>query len=73
MINRAQFLQIIKIKIGRDKKLIIKKFFKAVFLFKKAIITAIGYEKIVIFSDYDADGIPGGVILHDLFEKIGFR
>lgn len=28
-------------------------------------------EKIVIFSDYDADGIPGGVILHDFFEKIG--
>lgn len=27
-------------------------------------------EKIVIFSDYDADGIPGGVILHDFFEKI---
>ena len=29
-------------------------------------------EKIVIFSDYDADGIPGGVILHDFFEKIGY-
>ncbi len=28
-------------------------------------------EKIVIFSDYDADGIPGGVILHDFFERIG--
>jgi single-stranded-DNA-specific exonuclease len=28
-------------------------------------------EKIVIFSDYDADGIPGGVILHDFFDKIG--
>lgn len=28
-------------------------------------------EKIVIFSDYDADGIPGGVILHDFFQKIG--
>jgi single-stranded-DNA-specific exonuclease len=27
-------------------------------------------EKIVIFSDYDADGIPGGVILHDFFKKI---
>jgi single-stranded-DNA-specific exonuclease len=27
-------------------------------------------EKIVIYSDYDADGIPGGVILHDFFEKI---
>lgn len=30
-------------------------------------------EKIVIFSDYDADGIPGAVILHDFFEKIGYR
>jgi single-stranded-DNA-specific exonuclease len=29
-------------------------------------------EQIVIFSDYDADGIPGGIILHDLFKKIGF-
>jgi len=30
-------------------------------------------EKIVIFSDYDADGIPGGVILHDFFEKISHK
>ncbi|MFZ2523316.1 MAG: single-stranded-DNA-specific exonuclease RecJ, partial [Minisyncoccia bacterium] len=28
-------------------------------------------EKIAIFSDYDADGIPGGVALHDFFKKIG--
>jgi len=28
-------------------------------------------EKIVIFSDYDADGIPGGVLLHDFLKKIG--
>lgn len=27
-------------------------------------------EKIIIFSDYDADGIPGAVILHDFFKKI---
>jgi single-stranded-DNA-specific exonuclease len=27
----------------------------------------------VIFSDYDADGIPGGVVLHDYFKKIGFK
>jgi single-stranded-DNA-specific exonuclease len=29
-------------------------------------------EKIVIYSDYDADGIPGGVILHDAFKKAGY-
>jgi len=30
-------------------------------------------EKICIYSDYDADGIPGGVVLHDLFKKIGYE
>ena len=40
----------------------------------KRIIKAIeNNEKIVIYSDYDADGIPAGVILHDLFKKIGFK
>lgn len=29
-------------------------------------------EKIAIFSDYDADGIPGGVALHDFFKKISY-
>lgn len=29
-------------------------------------------EKIVVYSDYDADGVPGGVILHDFFKKIGY-
>jgi len=30
-------------------------------------------EKVIIFSDYDADGIPGAVVLHDFFEKIGYK
>ncbi len=30
-------------------------------------------EKICIYSDYDADGIPGGVILHDFFKKVNFH
>lgn len=29
-------------------------------------------EKIMIFGDYDCDGIPGSVLLHDLFKKIGY-
>jgi single-stranded-DNA-specific exonuclease len=29
-------------------------------------------QKIIIFSDYDADGIPGAVVLHDLLKKIGY-
>ena len=28
-------------------------------------------EKICVFSDYDADGIPGAVVLTDFFKKIG--
>jgi single-stranded-DNA-specific exonuclease len=29
-------------------------------------------EKILIYSDYDADGIPGGVMLKEFFDKIGY-
>ncbi len=29
-------------------------------------------ERIVIYSDYDCDGIPGGVLLHDFFTAIGY-
>ena len=28
-------------------------------------------EKIVIYSDYDCDGIPAGTLMHDLFKKVG--
>ncbi len=30
-------------------------------------------EYIAVWSDYDADGIPGGVILHDFLKKVGAR
>ena len=30
-------------------------------------------EKIIIYSDYDCDGIPAAVILHDFFTKIGYE
>lgn len=30
-------------------------------------------EKIIIYADYDCDGIPGAVILNDLFEKINYK
>ena len=30
-------------------------------------------EKIIIYSDYDCDGIPGGVVLHDFFKKIEYK
>ncbi|MAZ29658.1 single-stranded-DNA-specific exonuclease RecJ [bacterium] len=29
-------------------------------------------EPVVIYSDYDCDGIPGAVVLHDFFTEIGF-
>lgn len=30
-------------------------------------------EKIVIYGDYDCDGIPGSVVLHDLFARLGYE
>ena len=32
-----------------------------------------GGERIVVYGDYDCDGIPGSVILHDLFTKLGYK
>lgn len=42
---------------------------KAVGRVLKAVV---GNEKTVIYSDYDTDGIPAAVALHDFFKKIGF-
>ncbi len=30
-------------------------------------------ERIAIYSDYDCDGIPGGVVLHDFFRAVGYE
>jgi len=30
-------------------------------------------EKIAIYADYDADGIPGAALFHDFFHRIGFK
>jgi len=30
-------------------------------------------EKLVIYGDYDCDGIPGSVVLHDFFKKIQYK
>lgn len=41
---------------------------KAARRFADAIISK---EKIVVWSDYDCDGIPGGVLMHDFLKKVG--
>lgn len=30
-------------------------------------------QRIIIYADYDCDGIPGAVILQDLFKKVGYK
>ncbi len=29
-------------------------------------------ERIAVYADFDCDGIPGAVVLHDFFKKIGY-
>ncbi|MEK7478170.1 MAG: single-stranded-DNA-specific exonuclease RecJ [Patescibacteria group bacterium] len=39
----------------------------------KRILKAIEWdEKIIIYGDYDADGVPGTVVLHSFFKAIGY-
>lgn len=33
----------------------------------------VGDERICVFADYDCDGIPGAVIMHDFFNKLPFK
>lgn len=42
---------------------------KAVERIKRAMAAG---EQIAIFSDYDCDGIPGAVVLHDLFKALSY-
>jgi single-stranded DNA-specific DHH superfamily exonuclease len=30
-------------------------------------------ERVTLFSDFDADGIPAAVLMHDFFKKAGFE
>src|SRR5665213_2340019 len=38
----------------------------------RIILAVKNNEKIVIYSDYDTDGIPAGAMMHDFFKKIGY-
>ncbi|MFZ2500824.1 MAG: single-stranded-DNA-specific exonuclease RecJ, partial [Minisyncoccia bacterium] len=31
----------------------------------------LSHERIAVWSDYDCDGVPGGVVLHDFLQKAG--
>jgi len=39
---------------------------------KRILQAFVKEEKIGIYSDFDADGIPGGALLHSFFKKIGY-
>lgn len=53
----------------KDMEKAVKRILSAI---KKKALSAGRQEKIIIYSDYDCDGIPGAVVLHDFFKKIGF-
>lgn len=53
-----------------DNPLLILNMEKAVSRIIKAIKES---ERIVIFGDYDADGVCSSVVFHDFFKKIGFE
>ncbi len=37
---------------------------------QRIIVAMKSGERIAVWSDYDCDGIPGGVVLHDFFKKV---
>ena len=53
---------------GTHDPFLMKDMDKAVRRFLKAIDSG---ERIVVYSDFDADGIPGGALFHDFLKKIG--
>lgn len=38
---------------------------------ERILIAVRNKEKIILYTDYDTDGIPAGVLLHDFFKEIG--
>ena len=55
---------------GTHDPFLMKDMDKAVRRFLKAIDSG---ERIVVYSDFDADGIPGGALFHDFLKKIGYK
>ncbi len=54
---------------GTHDPFLMKDMDKAVERFLQAIDAG---EKIVVYSDFDADGIPGGALFYDFLKKIGY-
>ncbi len=54
---------------GTHDPYLLKDMSKVVERIKKAVSEN---ERVCIYSDFDADGIPGAVVLHDFFKKIQF-